>query len=194
MRHFSTRSIAPFILAAFAFSAVPASAQFSDPEITSRDLRTHVEYLASDALEGRRSGTDANRKAAEYIADLLKKYDIAPAGENGGYYQPFTFSISVRLGEGNSCTLGTQPLALNTDYRPLGFSANGSASGQVVFAGYGISAPDKGYDDYAGLDVAGKIVVVLRWAPDGDSPRSEFARLTGFREKARVARDRGAAT
>ena len=193
MRQISAVTSASLLLILLSCAIVPAVAQLPDPEITARELRGHVEYLASDALEGRRSGTDANRKAAEYIAGRLKKYDISPAGENGGYLQPFTFSVSVRLGEGNSCMLGSRKLELNTEYRPLGFSANGTASGPVVFAGYGISAPEKGYDDYAGLDVTGKVVVVLRWAPDGDSPRSEFSRLTGFREKARVARDRGAA-
>jgi hypothetical protein len=168
-------------------------AQPSDPEITARDIRQYVSFLASDALEGRGSGTEGNRKAADYLVRELKYLDIQGGGADGGYLQPFTFSVSVRLGEGNAMTLGGKPLALGQEYRPLGFSANATATGDVVFAGYGITANDKEYDDYAGLDVKGKIVVVLRYAPDGDSPRSEYAKHTGLREKARIARDHGAA-
>jgi aminopeptidase YwaD len=183
------------LLAAVSFLA---AAQSSSPEITAADLRDHIQYLASDELEGRGSGTEGNRKAAEYIAGLLKKYGISPAGDNGGYLQPFKFVSAVKLGPQNTFTLESkgaapQTLEVSKDFRPLGFSSTGTVSGPLVFAAYGISAADKNYDDYAGLDVKGKIVVLLRFAPDGDSPRSEFGRRTDPREKARVAREKGAA-
>jgi aminopeptidase YwaD len=172
-------------------------AQSPRVEITAGELQAHVKYLASDELEGRASGSAGNRMAAEYIIHELKRYGVPPGGPNGSYTQPFSFVSSVKLGPGNSMRLDgagveAKELAVNTDFRPLGFSSSASVEGPVVFAGYGISAPEKQYDDYAGLDVAGKIVVVLRWAPDGDSPKSEFARHTGLREKARMAREKGA--
>ncbi len=173
-------------------------AQGLSPEITGEDLRTHVRYLASDELEGRASGTIGNRKAAEYIASELKRYGVEPSGDNGGYFQYFQFVSAVKLGPQNHMTLETadqvaRTLVVGEDYRPLGFSSSDQVSGPLVFAGYGISAPEKKYDDYEGLDVQGKIVVILRYGPDGDSPRSEFGRKTELREKARVAREKGAA-
>jgi len=185
-------------LLAAALLASGARAQTKDPGITVDELRTQVRYLASDELQGRASGTEGNRKAAVYIADELRRYGIAPAGSTGDYFQPFQFVSAVKLGPVNTLSIeggafGSTVLELNTDFRPLGFSSSGSVSGPLVFAGYGISAPDKEYDDYQGLDVTGKVVIILRFAPDGDSPRSDYGRRTELREKARVAREKGAA-
>ena len=76
---------------------------------------------------------------------------------------------------------------------PLALTSTASASGELVFAGYGLSVPDKEYDDYAGLDVKDKIVVILRFGPEGDAPHSDFTRHTALRNKARLAREKGAA-
>jgi aminopeptidase YwaD len=173
-------------------------AQSASPDITADDLRVHVRYLASDELEGRASGSAGNRKAAEYIAAELNRYGVKPAGTDGGYVQPFSFVSAVKLGSGNALTIerSNQPaqvLQPDVDFRPLGFSSSATITGQLVFAGYGISAPDKGYDDYRAIEANGKVVVILRYGPDGDSPRSEFVRYTSLREKARMARDKGAA-
>jgi len=186
-----------FLFAALIAFILQVNAQTSDPEVTAKDLKTHLRYLASDELQGRGSGTEGNRKAAEYIVAELRRYGIAPAGVNGTYFQPFSFISAVRLGPSNALRLEGQPagvkdLAVNADFRPLGFSSSGHVEGPLFFAGYGISAPDQKYDDYEGCDVRGSVVVILRWAPDGDSPRSEFARHTALREKARIARDKGA--
>jgi aminopeptidase YwaD len=189
--------VVAFLLIAVAGIAV---AQVSSPEITAGEIREYIKYLASDALEGRGSGTPGNAEAAIYIATDLKLWGLKPAGDNGTFFQPFEFVSAVKAGEHNACAIearalagGKKGLSVDTDFRPLGFSATGSASGQVVFAGYGISAPDKSYDDYAGLDVTGKIVIVLRFAPDGSAAQSDFQRYTSLRNKARIAREKGAA-
>jgi aminopeptidase YwaD len=189
--------------AAAAILLVPpgrTAAQTSLPEITAAELREHVKYLASDALEGRGSGAKGNAEAARYIASDLKLWGLKPAGDNGTYLQQFEFVSAVRAGEHNTCSLestkipeGKRALAVESDFRPLGFSSSGAASGALVFVGYGISAPDKSYDDYAGIDVKDKIVLMLRYAPDGSSPQSAFQKFTALRNKARVARDKGAA-
>jgi hypothetical protein len=127
----------------------------------------------------------------------LRRHGIAPAGDSGTYYQSFDFVSAVKLGPANALrfdgpgTAGSP--AVDVDFRPFAFSTSASASGPLVFAGYGITAPDKNYDDYAGLDVTGKIVLVLRFAPDGENPRGEYARFTSFRAKERTAREKGAA-
>jgi aminopeptidase YwaD len=175
-----------------------ATAQATSPSINAADMKTHVQYLASDALEGRGSGTEGNRKAAEYIAGLFSSWGLKPLGDNGSYFQHFEFVSTVQLGATNALSFRlsdgrTSSAAVNDEFRPLGFSLDTTVTGPVVFAGYGISAPDKKYDDYAGLDVKGKIVIVLRHSPDGTDPHSGFSRFTTLREKTRTARDKGAA-
>jgi hypothetical protein len=82
---------------------------------------------------------------------------------------------------------------LEKDYRPFGFSSSGDVAGPLVFVGYGLSVPDKDYDDYRDIDVRGKVVLALRFGPEGSDPKSDFTRYTSPRNKARVARDKGAA-
>jgi aminopeptidase YwaD len=169
-------------------------------EITASDLQTYIKYLASDELGGRAAGTEGNLHAAEYISGLMKRDGLAPAGDNGTYFQTFEFVSSVKLGEKNSLAFegtevpgGSLGLKVEEDFRPFGFSASTQVTGKLVFAGYGISSPDNKYDDYSGLDVKGKVVVALMFSPDGHNPRSVFSPMSSFRNKARVARDKGAA-
>ncbi len=174
-----------------------SEAGISSSEITAEDIRAHVKYLASDELEGRGSGTEGNRKAAQYIADRFKSYGLKPAGDNGTYFQSFDFVSAVKLGEKNSLVVESKggmrtSIKLNEDYRPFGFSSDGQVAGEMVFVGYGISATEKSYDDYKDVDVTGKIAVALRFGPDGNDLHSDLYRFTAFRNKARVARDKGA--
>lgn len=184
------------LIVALCAASLPAGAQTDPAAITAAELREHVRYLASDELEGRGSGTKGNDEAAIYIAAKLKVAGLKPAGINNTYFQPFDFVSAVKLGEKNTLALdgpgGERALQVDTDFRPFGFSGSGSAAGDLVFVGYGVSAPEKQYDDYAGIDVKGKVVVMFRYGPDGASPRSEYQRHTGLRNKARVARDKGA--
>ncbi len=176
-----------------------AAAQTLAPEITAEDLRTHIRYLASDELGGRASGTHGNEMAARYIARYLHDWGLSPLGDSGTYFQHFQFVSSVRSGAGNALRLEGKPVAggiLNavpdTDFRVLGFSSNGTVSGPLVFAGYGISAKDSSYDDFKNLDVKGKIIVVLRYSPDGSDPHGALTRFSSFETKTLAARDRGA--
>ncbi|MBM2840764.1 MAG: putative aminopeptidase [Bacteroidetes bacterium] len=178
---------------------IGASAQTIGPEITAAELKAHVKYLASDELEGRGSGTEGNRKAAAYIADQMKKYGLKPAGDNGTYFQNFDFVAAVKLGKANQCVIESKGLPKtqielkpDVDFRPLGFTTNASVSVALVFVGYGISAPESKYDEYKDLDVNGKIVVALRYGPDGNDMHSDLNKHTSLRNKARVAREKGA--
>jgi hypothetical protein len=160
---------------------------------------SHVQFLASDKLEGRRAGTSAAEKAADYIARQFRSYHLksAPAA---GFLQSFNFVSGVRLGAGNSFQLKTagasRPLKLTEDFMPLAFSSSARASAPVVFAGFGIGAPELQYDNYSGLDVAGKIVMVLRGSPEGDSPHGRFSDYTQpgleIQKKTLKAREKGA--
>ncbi len=172
-------------------------AQTLSPAITEDELRAHVRYLASDELEGRGSGTEGNEKAATFIADKFREYGLLPGGDNGTFRQTFDFVSALKLGNNNSLSFiveGKQPVSLqvDTDFRPLGLSANGTVKARLIFAGYGMTVAEKQYDDYQDINVNGKIVVVLRYSPDGTDPHSEFTKHSSLRNKARLARDKGA--
>jgi hypothetical protein len=173
------------------------------PAIRAEDLRSHVSYLASEPLQGRLTGSPGERRATAYLASYFQSLGLLPAGENGTFFEDFEFTAAVKMGDGNELTLEQdgQPVRFEADqdWRPLAFSKTGEVeAGQVVFAGYGIVAPeDEGqpeYDSYVHLDVEGKWVLALRFLPDDVSAerRQHLARHASLRYKAMVARDRGA--
>ena len=166
----------------------------NNPEITSGEIIDHIKYLASDELEGRMTGTLSLYKAAEYLENEFKNYGLKPLF-NGSYFQEFPFIKKVELGENNSLTINSKEElkpVLKTDYIPLSFSDNLNISGELVFAGYGISAKDLNYDDYANVDVKDKVVIVFRNHPDMKSPHSKFEQFSTLRYKTTNARDKGA--
>ena len=188
-RRLFTLAIAPIV------ALVSAQGQKSSEEITSFEIKQHVQFLASDSLDGRLTGTEGNRRAAQYIANQFERFGLPPV-PGQSYLQEFEFVQQVRLGQQNSFVLATgtgpEEASVDKDFRPLGFSTNSSVEGNLVFAGYGISAPEKGYDDYENADVSGKIVIVLRYSPDGTNPHGELQEFSSLRNKARYARDKGA--
>ena len=189
--------IRPILPSVFALAVIVPFSLFaqSSPQITAAELQKHVKYLASDELEGRRVGSKGANAAADYIANEMKSYGLKPIGDKGTYFQNFDFVAGIKLANAN--TLGlmisgkTTTLVPDKDYRPLGFSSSDSFSGGIVFVGYGISDTSKKYDDYAGINVKGKAVMVLRNAPPSDSTR-DFGMLAALRYKASKARELGA--
>jgi aminopeptidase YwaD len=176
-----------------------SSAQhISDPDakITTREILHHIKYLASDELQGRRAGTEFADKAAEYIAEEFDEYGLKPLGPDKSFYQEFEFVSGVKLGERNSLAVSiagkTLSYLVSSEFTPLAFSKDTSVTGEVVFAGYGIAAKDPEYDDYAGMDVTGKIVLVLQYGPEGDNPHGKFSKYIALRLKAMTAREKGA--
>lgn len=136
-----------------------------------------VKTLAFERYKGRLSGTRELDEAAEWIAARFRELGLKPP-PGSSYLQQFAVTTNAQQGRANrmSYTLGgrTVSLKLGEDYTPLGLSSNGAVSGPLVFAGYGITAPEYNYDDYAGLDVRGKIAVVLRHEPQEYDDRSVF--------------------
>ncbi|MDB5298177.1 MAG: ywaD [Phycisphaerales bacterium] len=174
------------------------------------DLRQTVAYLASDELEGRGTGTPAQAKAAEFIAGTFAKLKLEPPPGWGGYFQPFKVTSKVMIdpattlaaGEGANWLepLGKPALAAEKDYVPLPMSGEGDATAGVVFAGYGVSDAHRGYDEYAGVDVKGKIVLVLRYEPvdaEGKSAftgkKDDWSENATFARKLALAAQKGAA-
>ena len=171
----------------------------NNPEITADEIKQHITYLASDELEGRMTGTAALYKAADYLKDEFKSYGVLPLFD-GSYFQEFSFIEKLELGNNNEFVIefinvnspGGRYLKIGEEFIPLSFSDNLSINGKVVFAGYGISAKDLNYDDYAGVDVKDKIVIVFRNHPDMKSPHSKFEQYSSLRYKTTNARDKGA--
>jgi Tol biopolymer transport system component len=174
------------------------------PEIRTDDLRGEVGYLASDALEGRLAGTTGSQRAAEFIAEQLRRAGLKPLGEAGSFFQPFEFTSGVRtVTNQNRFEVSTGPVPASAtfevekDFRPLSFTSNGEFEGELVVAGYGLKIPGKpgeGFDSYTGLDVTNKVVLVLRYVPEDVQPqrRQELNRYAALRYKAMLAREHGA--
>ena len=133
-------------------------------------MRKDITFLASDECEGRGVGTKGLDLAADYIAGQFKKAGLKPGGVNGTYFQPFPFATNAQLDGASSLVLQgpkEQKITLiqGTDFQVLGSSAPGKLSAPVVFVGYGVTAQGIKYDDYAGVDVKGAIVIALRRLP-----------------------------
>ena len=172
----------------------------SGQETTAADeLLTHGKFLAAPELSGRGVGTPGIATARDYIAAEFAKYGLLPGGDNNSYLQSFDVAVGVQVKEPSSLALGRESaLRLHEDWLPLGLSSSAKVEAEAVFAGYGITAKDYGYDDYAGVDVRGKIVVVLRYEPPPKNNQSPFRKSPDFsthaalRTKANNAREHGA--
>jgi Peptidase family M28/PDZ domain/PA domain len=159
-----------------------------------------VKYLASPEMKGRASGSPELEKAANWLAARYREFGIKPAGTS--YLQAFPITTEAALGKGNRLQVSegghTASLKCPDEFVPFNFSSSGKLEGGLVFVGYGITAPEYHYDDYAGLDVKGKIVVVLRHEPQENDTQSVFegktmTRHATFANKAANARMHGAA-
>jgi hypothetical protein len=192
--------------AALAIAAVTVSMQAiwadSSNQFTAQEFLEPIKFLASDQLKGRGDGTPELDKAAKYLAAHFHKFGLKPGGDKGSYLQHFTLVVGAKLGRHNSLHYQegakTETLQVQRSFTPLSFSANSFIDAPLVFAGYGITAPEYRYDDYTHLDVTGKIVIALRHEPQEGDDKSAFAgkQLTSHAEianKAINAKNHGAA-
>jgi len=176
------------------FASAAFADDFADPKRYLDDIKT----LSAPVMEGRGAGTKGIALAANMIEQRYRALGIQSAGTKG-YFQPFTVITGARLKPGNRLEVvsgaSKKELKLNQDFVPFSFSASGEISGPVVFAGYGATATEFGYDDYANLDVKDKIVVILRYEPSGFAAKSGHSGLTEHSQlikKAINARNHGA--
>lgn len=188
------------VLAFLALACLAASAT-TTPQIDSADPKRYlddIKALTTPAMQGRGDGSEGLTRAAHLIETRFKNLGLQPAGTES-YFQPFTVTTGARLKSGNHLSFQSgatsERLKVNQDFVPFSFSSSGSASGPVVFAGYGTSADEFSYDDYGGADVKGKIVVVLRYEPATFAEKSGNTGLTRHAQlitKAINARNHGA--
>ncbi|GAC1592794.1 MAG: M20/M25/M40 family metallo-hydrolase [Hymenobacter sp.] len=151
---------------------VPAPVKQVLAQVQPADIKAHIAYLADDRLKGRLPGTEGYQLAVDYVTKQLKAAGVQPAGEGGTYVQKVhlrrafvkpgaTFAVREAQGPAAVLTSGQDYVIYPSPELP----ATAVADAPLVFAGFGISAPELGYDDYAGLDVKGKVVVVVHGAP-----------------------------
>jgi len=210
LRHYPGRM--RLLLLLFALVAVNALAQQPLQSTPSAErLREHVTYLASDKLEGRRTGGSGANLAAEYIAREFSRYGLRrsvgrdlpgmshlEADSPRRYMQSFPYVAGVELGKKNELLIrglkaASNALRVGEDWMPLGLSSNGSvADANYVFVGYGITATELKYDSYAGHSRQNFVAIALAGTPDGDNPHGQFARYEDARWKAIAAKNAGA--
>jgi hypothetical protein len=208
MSTFSSRVAPALILLVCSVSSVRLTAGEKN-ELSAARLINTVSVLASDDMEGRGAGTKGIDAAAQYIADQFEEMGLRTDVFDGTAFQVFSSPAPPELGAKEENRLTFQgPTAgdaassvgceLGKDFNTLAAGGSGSARGPLVFVGYGITAPAWKYDDYADMDVQGKIVVMLRKEPQQGDATSVFNGLqpsvhASFREKIKNARDHGAA-
>jgi Peptidase family M28/PDZ domain/PA domain len=138
----------------------------------------YVKFLASEDMRGRATGSPELERAAEFLRGQFRALHLKPI-EHDSYYQDFEVTTSAKLGEDNQFSYResdrkAKAIKFQQDFVPLNLSTAGHVAGGVVFCGFGITAPEYNYDDYAGVDVRGKIVLVLRHEPQEYDEKSVF--------------------
>lgn len=168
-----------------AFLALAASAAYAAPlQVPPADwLLGQVKILSAPDMDGRRAGTPGADRAAAHISRVFQEAGLRAGGDSGGFLQSLTVPTGIRLGSANRLDIlapARSTLTLGRDFTPLAISGDGSETGELVFVGYGITAPEFHYDDYAGLDVRGKIVLAMTREPRSQDPASPFRRPEAY--------------
>jgi len=164
-----TRHVAVFLVVFFVSTLAAASSAPTVPSADPRRYLNDIKALTTPAMEGRGNGTKGLIRARHLIEKRYKSLGLEPAGVNGSYLQPFSLVSGAQLKGKNEFVVVTggkkRELKAKEDFVPFSFSSSGAAQGAIVFAGYGATAEEFQYDDYAGIDVKDKVVAVLRYEP-----------------------------
>jgi Zn-dependent M28 family amino/carboxypeptidase len=157
---------------------IPPAIKAAEASIDSEKIRAHVRFLADDLLEGRGPGLRGGNLAAQYIATQFALYGLTPAGDNGTYFQQIdffgmtvkrdttTFTLTPRTGAPIPLAFGPDYVVFNPRHTPAA-----DIDAPIVFVGYGVTAPEFNWDDYAGVDVRGKVVLIIVGDPPSDDPK-----------------------
>src|SRR5579864_3804534 len=172
----SKKTLSVFLATALALAA--AAARHVTEDFDSQRYIAHIKFLASESLRGRATGSAELEKAAAYIAKQFKSDGLQPL-DGKSYLQAFPVTTNARLGTANRFEYSeagkTTKLKFEDDFIPFNFSSRAKVTGNVVFVGYGITAHEYNYDDYAGVDVKNKLALILRHEPQEFDEKSVFA-------------------
>jgi hypothetical protein len=186
-------------------STISATQQTAIPATTlspsDADPKETLPYLASDELQGRGVGLPGLDRAADFLAAAFTADGLHPLPGEPDFFQTFDYTTQAGPEKGTALFFGSHAFSIDTDYLPMRFSKEGKFSGPVASVGYGVSAPEMGYDDYDGIDVKGKVVIAMRYEPmdaHGQSRLAQHGGLSGwsdhatFNSKTKAAADHGA--
>jgi len=189
------------VVAALLLSSLAALAQQQALEPSASKLQQHVSYLASDALDGRRTGTPGANDAARYIAGEFSRAGLTPANGKverkpraiiASYLQTFPYVGRVELGKNNVLSTSGETFRAGEDWMPLGISANQTLDlTGIVNAGYGITTNELNHNDYKGTYSKTQVAVVRSGTPDGDNPHGRFTTAGQLRFKVAAAQSAG---
>jgi hypothetical protein len=179
--------VLPLILIFFLYSCN------ANREVTVKELQHHVRYLASDSLKGRLTGSAGDSLSADYIRRDLASYGFQPLSGDG--FQRFRVTSRLVAGPENDLSVEDKRFMPEKDFAPFAFSADAGLISEAVFAGYGfnINTDSLNWNDYQGIDIKDKWVIILRADPEVDNSTSPFIPYSGDRNKALLAKDMGAA-
>jgi len=162
----------------FAQASIPPAVKTAEGAIDAENIRAHVRFLADDLLEGRGPGVRGGELAAKYIATQFALYGLKPAGDNGSYFQQIyffgmtvkrdatTFALAPASGSAMPLRFGPDYVVNNPRHTPVV-----DIDAPIVFVGFGVTAPEYNWDDYAGIDVHGKVVLIIVGDPPSDDPK-----------------------
>ena len=186
------KSIITVFFSLLMMAAISCSGQVHSTNITANELLNHIRYLSSDSLKGRMTGSTGDSLAAEYIKKELVSYGLLPLTGDG--FQRFRVTEKTVAGKDNYFSVNGTDISKDKDFTPVSFSENGSVESEVVFAGYGFSINNDSvkWNDYAGINVRNKWVLILRADPEPDNSLSKFVTFSSDRDKAMIAKDLGA--
>ena len=195
-----------FVIFTFLYCGFVSLAQTDLSQLETK-LRSHISFLASDSLQGRFAGKPGNEMAMNYIVEQFRGYGAMPAG--GSYLQSFPYVAGLKLDDSKNnmeVSILVEKMGvpaemlkptkrrweLYKDWKPMRFSQNGTVSGELAFVGYGITSKELNYDDYAGIDVKNKIVIILSDSAEGQCLIKEFKPYAELSYKVNNAREHGA--
>ena len=156
-----------------------------------QELEKHILYLSDDKLEGRATGSKGEELAAKYIAEVFTQYGVQPAGDKGTYLHAFEAHAGKKPGKDNYIRT-KQQWNISDQHYPHPMTGNGTVTSTIAAVGFGITAPDLNYDDYAQTDVKGKIALIKTSSPDGTHPHSKYINYNDERKKIQTAVAKGA--
>jgi len=184
MPHLASRRLRRLVLGWACLMATSPSLspwlQAADRAESQARLKSDIQFLASDELEGRGVGLKGLDLAADYVRDQFQKAGLKIDSVQGGAFQPFTMPTAAVEGPVNTLEIvGAEGAKLNavakTDFSTMSFGGAGAFFGDVVFCGYGIEAADKNYNDFEGIDLQGKVAIILRKVPQQSNPKGPFS-------------------
>jgi hypothetical protein len=161
-------------------------------QITIKAFQDHIRYLASDSLKGRLTGSAGDSLAADYIKTKLLSFGYLPLSGDG--LQRFKVTKRILSGKSNYLSVNGISYTPDKDFMPFAFSSDAAKESGVVFAGYGFNINNDSirWNDYNGVDVKGKWVMIMRGEPEIENSKSPYMTYTADRDKALLAKDMGA--